>query len=412
MEKRWFRIVFVALVMYTISFIDRTNVSLALPVMSRDLHMDPAQAGSATGIFFWGYMVLQIPAGYIAARWSAKWLVSVLLVVWGACAAGTGLVRTGHEFAWMRFALGLAEGGVAPAALVLLTRWFSRAERARANAYWFLCLPVALVVSSPLSGWILSRWNWRVLLTTEGALPFLWLLVWLTVSDHPRQARWLSTADGDSIEQTLAREAAELSPVRPEPYLQTFFRPQIALLVAVYFLLNCGAYGFLFWLPSAIGSARQLSGERVGLLFALPFVVAAIAMVLNARHSDRRRERPAHAAAALAVGGVSLAAAVLASGHSSLLSFAFLCLVGAGPWAALGPFWAIPAETLPPSVVGSAIGLVNGFGNLGGYAGPLLVGYLNKQTGNFLYAFGLLSVGLIAAAALSLALRDSRSTRS
>ena len=149
-EDRWIRIITVAFIMYTIAYIDRTNVSLALPLMSRDLHMDPTHAGDAVGVFFWGYMVLQIPGGYLAQHSSAKKFVSLLLVFWGVCSAATGFVRTGREFWWMRLALGVAEGGVWPAVLVLLSHWFPRAERARANAYWMLCMPVALILSSPL----------------------------------------------------------------------------------------------------------------------------------------------------------------------------------------------------------------------------------------------------------------------
>ena len=408
LQQRWLHIIPVAFIMYTIAFIDRTNISLALPSMSRDLQMSPTQAGDAAGIFFWGYLVLQIPGGYLAHRWSAKRFVSIALVAWGACAVACGLVTSWWEFWLMRFLLGVAEGGVWPATLVLLSHWFPRAERARANAFWMLCLPVAVVLSSPLSGWILGRWNWRVLLIAEGALPFVWLLVWLElISDHPHQARWISPEEREYLRATLHQEAAELEPVRPEPYLRALVRPQVLVMVCIYFLLNSGSYGYLFWLPSALEGAKQLSNLAVGVLFAIPYVVTAIAMVLNSQHSDRTRERRRHVAAALAWGGVFLLAAIFASQRAPLLSFIFICLAGAGPYAALGPFWAIPTETLPRSVAGSAMGLVNAIGNLGGYFGPLVVGYLSQRTGNFLYAFGLLSLGLLLSSALTFLLHPA-----
>lgn len=408
-QQRWLRIIPVAFIMYTIAFIDRTNISLALPSLSRDLHMDPTQAGDAAGIFFWGYLLLQIPGGYLAHRWSAKRFVSILLVAWGACAVACGLVRTGREFWVMRFLLGIAEGGVWPATLVLLSHWFPRAERARANAFWMLCLPVAVTVSSPLSGWILGRWNWRVLLVAEGALPFLWLLIWVWfINDHPHQTRWISGAEREHLQTTLQREAAELEPVSPEPYLRALLRPQVLVMVCIYFLLNSGSYGYLFWLPSALEGAKKLSNLLVGILFAIPYIVTAVAMVLNSQHSDRSRERRGHVAAALAWGGVFLLAAILTSQQWPLLSFSFICLAGAGPYAALGPFWAIPTETLPRAVAASAMGMVNAIGNLGGYFGPLLVGYLNQRTGNFLYGFGLLSLGLLVSSALTFLLHPAR----
>jgi sugar phosphate permease len=411
LQQRWLRIIPVAFIMYTIAFIDRTNISLALPSMSRDLQMDPTQAGDAAGIFFWGYLLLQIPGGYLAYRWSAKRFVSIALVAWGVCAVACGLVHSWREFWVMRFLLGVAEGGVWPATLVLLSNWFPRAERARANAFWMLCQPVAVIASSPLSGWILGRWDWRVLLVAEGALPFLWLLVWVWfIHDHPHQAHWISTEEREYLQATLRREAKELEPVRPEPYLRALMRPQVLVMVCIYFLLNSGSYGFLFWLPSALASAKRLSNLWVGVLFAIPYIVTAIAMVLNSQHSDKTRERRRHVAAALAWGGVFLLAGILASQHSPIVSFTFICLAGAGPYAALGPFWAIPTETLPQAVAGSAMGLVNAIGNLGGYFGPLVVGYLSQRTGNFLYAFGLLSLGLLVSSILTGLLHPARGT--
>src|SRR5437764_1403871 len=130
-EQRWLRILSVSFVMYTISYIDRTNVSMALPAMSTELHMDPRQAGDAVGIFFWGYLLLQMPAGYLAQHWSAKRVVAILLVAWGICSIATALVHSASQFWIMRLVLGLAEGGVWPAVLVLVAHWFPRADCAR-----------------------------------------------------------------------------------------------------------------------------------------------------------------------------------------------------------------------------------------------------------------------------------------
>jgi len=404
--QRWTHIIPVAFIMYTIAFIDRTNISLALPSMSRELHMDPTQAGAAAGVFFWGYVLLQIPGGYLAHHWSAKRFVSILLVLWGLCSVGCGFVETGRQFWVMRLLLGVAEGGVWPAVLVLLSQWFPRPERARANAYWMLCLPVSVVVSSPLSGWILGRWNWRVLLIAEGALPFLWLVVWWAfINDHPRQARWISTDERDYLETTLREEHQELEPGNPDPVWRALLRPQVLMMVGIYFLLNTGNYGYLFWLPSALENAKKMSNLLVGVLFAVPYIMTAIGMVINSRHSDKRHERRGHVAFAAAWGGVWMMACILLSGRAPILAFVAISLVGAGSYGTHGPFWAIPTETLPRSVSGSAMGMINALGNLGGYFGPLLVGFLNHRSGNFLEAFGVLSLGYLAGAGLTLLLR-------
>jgi MFS family permease len=313
----------------------------------------------------------------------------------------------------MRFFLGVAEGGVWPATLVLLAHWFPRAERARANAYWMLCLPIAVIFSSPLSGWILGRWDWRVLLISEGLFPLLWLLVWWWfIDDHPREARWISADERHHLETALERESSELDPVTPEPWLRSLLRPQLLLMVGFYFLLNCGNYGYLFWLPSAMEKARKLSSVQVGVLFSLPYLLTAVGMIFVSRHSDKRRERRWHVSLAMAWGGAFMLASVLLTRSFPGLSFLAISFVGAGTFGALGPFWAIPTETLPRSLSGSAMGLVNALGNLGGYFGPLAIGYMNQHMGNFVYAFGLLSAAYFASSVLILFLRPlaARST--
>lgn len=358
-EQRWLRIVTVAFVMYTIAFIDRTNISMALPAMSRELHMDPRQAGSAVGIFFWGYLLLQVPAAYLAEHWSAKRIVAILLVAWGGCSAATALVQTAHEFWVMRLVLGLAEGGVFPAALVLVSHWFPRAERARANAYWMLCLPLSVVVSSPLSGWLLTHWNWRVLLIVEGAFPFAWLVVWLLgIDDYPRNASWISPAECEYLETTLAREAKELKAVGSEGYLAALLSPQVLILVAIYFLRNFGSYGSLFWLPSAVEKTKKLSDLAVGFLVTIPYVLTAVAMVITARSSDRKCERRGHLSATLAWSGLFFIAALLTTERPPVFSFALLSIAITGVYASLGPFWAIPTEALPRRIVAPAMGLI------------------------------------------------------
>jgi MFS family permease len=408
-DQRWLRIIPVALIMYTIAFIDRTNVSMALRSMSRDLGMDPAQAGNVAGAFFWGYLLLQIPAGHLAEQWSAKRLISVFLVAWGIGAVGCGLVRTWQQLWVMRFLLGVAEGGVYPATLVLISHWFLRQERARANALWMVCLPFAVVVSSPLSGWILDHWNWRVMLIAEGALPFIWLAVWVSfINDYPREARWVTGRERERLAASFNREAMELESAKPDSILRALVRPQVLLLILIYFFHIGAEIGYLIWLPSALKSAKSLSNVGVGLLFTIPFIVGAISMVVNSWHSDKSGERRNHVAGALLSGGLFLIAGVVASSHWPALAFVFICLAGIGTYASMGPFWAIPTETLPRDVLGPAMGLVNAIGNLGGFFGPLAVGYLNKRTGNFLYGFGLLGTSYLVAGALAFLLNPAR----
>ena len=394
-----------ATVMYAIAFINRTNVSLALPSMSRDLHMNSLQAGSIAGIFFWGYLLLQIPGGYLASHWSTKRFVAISLVVWGCCAAGCGLARNWHELWVMRLLLGVAEGGMYPATLILLSHWFPTKERARANALFSIALPLSLVVSSPLSGWLLDRWDWRVMLIAEGAFPLLWLGVWLLgIQDYPQQAAWISAGERDYLESALRADVAAREPVNREIYWRALLAPQVLLLALVKLLMLSGQLGYLFWLPSAIEKARNISNFDAGLLYTIPFIVGAISLLLVSSHSDKAHERRHHVAFPMVIGGLALFGGVLTSGRWPVLAFVFVCLAAVGAFAPLGPFWAMPTEWFSRKMAGSVAGFVNGIGNLGGFFGPLLVGYLNKRTGNFLYGFGLLGVFMIVGAALTYAL--------
>ena len=344
-EQRWLRILPFATVTYALSFINRANVSQALPSMSRELHLNSAQAGTIAGIFFWGYLVLQVPGGYLATRWSTKWFVSILLVIWGSAAVGCGFVHSGSQMWVMRFLLGVAEGGMYPATLVLISHWFPRKERARANSLFSIAIPISLIVSAPLSGWLLDRWNWRVMLAVEGAFPLLWVLAWiLCIYDYPRQAPWISAGERDHLETEYRRDVAAREPADHEYFLRALFAPQVLLLTMIKLLMLSGQLGYLFWLPSAIEKAKTSSHFITSLLYMIPFVVGAVSLVLISRSSDKKNERRGHVAFAMAIGGLALFGGVLTNEASPVISYALVCLAAVGAFAPLGPFLATKDE--------------------------------------------------------------------
>lgn len=405
-QQRWLRIIPVALIMYTISYVDRTNVSLALDptisTMMKDLFMDDKMKGHAAGIFFFGYFLLQIPGGYLASHWSAKKLVAILLVMWGIAAVGCGMVSTFAQFEAMRFLLGVAESGVFPATLVLLANWFPRAERARANAYWTLCQPLAVGISAPLTGWMIGEWGWKNMIIIEGALPFIWLPIWLYfISDHPREAKWISPEERAYLEEKLKQEASEVDSGKRVPISDAFVRPETFVMMGIYFLQNCAAYGCMTFLTEGLKSqGRKNTGLEFGILFAIPYVVTGVCMIVNSWHSDKTRERRGHVAMPYAISGLCLIGSVLMKEHSFWLSYLLLCFAVPGPFTSLAPFWAIASETLPRNVMGAVMGLVNAIGNLGGFLGPFVVGALKKQTHGVVVPFSVLGVGLLVAAGL------------
>ncbi len=408
--QRWLRIIPVALVMYTISYVDRTNVSLALDPkissMMHDLLMDDRLKGQAAGIFFLGYVLLQMAGGHFASRWSARKLISLCLIFWGVFAVACGLAKTFYQFEAARFLLGMAESSVYPATLVLLANWFPSAERARANACWNLCQPLAVAASAPLTGWLLGAYGWQTMITLEGALPFVWLPIWwFGIRDHPREAKWISAQERDFLETTLAREAAQLEPTIKIPFWHRLARREILVMVIMNFLHNSAAYGCMAFFTDGL-KAKHFSAVEYGLLFAAPYGVTAVIMMLNSWHSDKTRERRGHVALVYTLSGVSLILSVLLKDHF-WVSYGFMCLAIPGPFAALAPFWAIPTETLPRKVFAPVIGLVNALGNTGGFAGPYIVGWLKTEYQSVAIPFTALGIGMLVAAGLAFLLPKS-----
>jgi MFS family permease len=408
--QRWLRIIPVALVMYTISYVDRTNVSLALdPKIStllRDLAMDDRMKGQAAGIFFLGYVLLQMAGGHLAGKWSAKKLISLCLIFWGVCAVACGLAKTFTQFEIARFLLGVSESCVFPATLVLLAHWFPRAERARASAFWNLCQPLAVVASAPVTGWLLGAYGWQTMLILEGALPFVWLPVWwFFISDHPREAKWISPTEKNFLETTLANEASQLEPSAKIHFWNHLLQPTILVMVVMNFLHNSAAYGCMTFFTDGL-KAKNFSPVQYGFLFAAPYALTAVVMVLNSWHSDKTRERRGHVALVYTMSGASLILSVMTRGNF-WLSYAFMCFAIPGPFAALAPFWAIPTETLPRFVFGPVIGLVNALGNTGGFAGPYIVGWLKADYHSTAIPFNVLGAGMLVAAALAFLLPKS-----
>jgi len=294
----------------------------------------------------------------------------------------------------------VAESGVFPATLVLLANWFPRQERARANAYWNLCQPLAVAGSAPLTSWLLRDFGWQKMLILEGALPFIWLpLWWFCIRDRPREAKWISAQEREYLERTLEQEAAELEPPKKSPLMAGLCNPSVLVMVTLYFLHNCAAYGCMTFFTTTL-KGRGFSAAQYGLLFAVPYAVTAVIMVLNSWHSDKARERRGHVAAVYILSGSSLILSVLVR-QDFWLSYALLCLAIPGPFAALAPFWAIPGETLPRSVMALVFGLVNACGNLGGYAGNYIVGWLSKKYQSTAIAFTVLGAGMLVCAALA-----------
>lgn len=399
--NRWNRIIPAAFLMYTIAYIDRTNFSLAIPSLQREFHLTASQAGLASGVFFAGYFLSQMPGGYLAQVWSAKRFIFWALLFWGAAATLCGFSRSLSELLIFRFCLGIGEGGVWPATIVLLANWFAPHERGRAAGYWVLCQPVAIVTSSPFSGWLLDHYDWRMMFIVQGLFPILFALIWWwAVEDRPSQAKWSS--DPDAVPFYAERPQAETAVTERFALLRN---RDVWLFLILSLSFSCGAYGLLIWLPSAIRSLAPRNNLAIGILTAMPYLFAGIGAVWNSRSSDRTGERRWHIAIASIAAGLALALGFLTSSTIPALSLLLLCITGAGIYASLGPKWAFMTEILPKRSAGIALGLINGVGNVGGFVGPYIVGALRDRTRSFAAGFVFLSSCLVLAGVLVLFLR-------
>ena len=410
-RSRWFRLIPIAMAVYIISFMDRTNIGYAFAGIGQTFHVGKAAEGAAGGIFFLGYVLLQIPGGWLAERWSAKKFIAIMIVCWGIIAVLCGAVNSYTQLLIARFFLGVAEGGIWPAMLVLLSHWFPVRERARAYSFWMANIAISSIITQPLSGWIVSVTNWRALFYIEGALPFLIALpLWLLfVKDTPRQASWCTPAEREFIEASLARDNADQPPTAP---FATIFRtPMVWRLVVVYFLIQVGFYGLNMWMPTVLKHLTEADFGAVGLIATLPYFTAIASMWFNGILADRSARYARHVLIPMVVASISLILSVLIGQSLLWLSVLFLCFAMAGALSYDGPFWAAGSRVLPPAVVGGAMGLINALGNLGGYIGPYVGGYLQQATGGFLGTAILLAASLFVAGVVMMTVQVRKAPR-
>ena len=400
MNRRWTMLLPVIFVSYSLSYLDRANFSFgAAAGMADDLHITAAQSSLLGSLFFLGYFCFQIPGAIYAQRYSVKKLIFVGLIGWGALASATGLISDIRLLYLDRFLLGIVESAVLPAMLVLQARWYTRSERARANAFLVLGNPATMLWMSLLSGYLAAGLGWRWMFIIEGLPPIIWAFVWWRlVADRPREAAWLPEADRITLENKLAEEQRDIAPIAN--YAAAFKSPRVILLSAQYFLWSIGVYGFVIWLPSMLKTSDMGMAE-VGLLSSVPYLAAVIAEISVATWSDISGKRmglvwPCFVLAALAFYGSYL----LGTTHF-WASFALLTIAGAMMYAPYGPFFAYLSEVLPTNVAGGAIAMINSMGALGSFVGAYGVGLLNGYTGSSGMSFLMMAAALIVSALLT-----------
>jgi len=407
------RIVPFLFICYVIAYLDRVNVGYAALEMKSALGFSDDVFGRGAGIFFLGYFLLEIPGALLVERWSARRWFARIMISWGLITILTAFIRGKWDFYGARVLLGAAEAGFFPGIIVYLTHWFRYEDRAKAVAGFMTAIALSNVFGSPLAGWLLGvNWfgmeGWRWLFIVEGIPAVVLGVVTLGyLTDWPHQARWLPEDERRWIIEELEREKQAKKAVRNYTVWQALRKRDVILLALLYFLAVAGHYGFILWQPTILKRASGLPNFTITILASLPFLAGAVAMVLNGWHSDKTGERRWHAALPLFI----CAAAFLANlGVSSQfwVTVMLFTLVGAALHAYLPSFWALPTIALSESAAAVSIGLINSVGNLGGFAGPFIVGYLSSRTHSFNAGLICLMSALFLAGVLVLLLRVHR----
>jgi MFS transporter, ACS family, tartrate transporter len=409
-RKLRIRILPAVFLLFTVALLDRSNIGFAALTMNKELAVSSQQFGLIFGIFFIGYCLFEIPSNLLLHKIGARKWIARILITWGAVAALTGLVHTVHQLYVARFLLGFAEAGYFPGILLYLTYWFPQREQARAFALLVAANPVTFILGAPVSGFILDHvhWfgvsSWRWLLILEAAPAIVGgVLTYLLLPSCPQEAAFLTADEKEWIQAELGREEQNKLNQHRYSVLQALANGRVWHLVVAYFGMMIGLTALTAWAPQLLNSLSGLfSNSAVGLLVAIPSLIGLVAMIMVSRSSDRMIERRYHVAVPAIVAGTALL--LLGTTRSAVYSVALLSLLGIGVYSFLAPFWALPNEFLTGFAAAAGIALINSVGNLGGFAGPYMIGAIAARTGNIYAGLAAAGISLFISATLVLLL--------
>lgn len=406
------RLIPLLFILYIVAYLDRVNVGFAALQMNRDLGLSASAFGFGSGIFFVGYCLFEVPSNLVLARVGARRWIARIMITWGITASAMMFVHTPMSFYILRFLLGTAEAGFFPGVAYYLSHWYPQAERARAIALFMSAVPASLVIGGPLSGALLgldgqfglSGWQWLYLV--EG-LPAVVLggIVLRYLTERPRDAKWLTSAEIARIESQLTLEHEQLAASRSVGVIHVLTDLRLWCLGLVYMLVVSGFYGYSVWSPQVIQSLTGTTPLGVGLITAGISVLVTISIVANGAHSDRTGERVLHIVIPLFVMGCGFVASGLLT--TALFVLLAIAVVPMGCSATFGPFYSLPTMFLDKTDAAVGLALVSTLANCGGFIGPIVIGLLKDYSGGYRASFIVLGVCAWVSAAVVLLLRRS-----
>lgn len=406
--------------LYIVAYLDRINVGFAALQMQEQLKFSDRMYGLGAGMFFAGYFLFQVPSNLVLHRVGARRWIALLMIVWGVISSSMATVETPRGFYVLRFLLGSAEAGFFPGMILYLKSWFPETSRARAVALFMTAGPLSGVLGGPLSGALLglhhrgglAGWQWLFLLEGLPAI-FLGAVVYFQLADRPSEAAWLREEQLTWLVRTLESEKTAAAVGNATDALSMFFTTvlldaSIWLLAFIYFGVNTCSYGISLWLPTLIHSWSTASSFFIGMVSAIPYLAAAVAMVLFGQHSDRTGERRWHVAVMALTGAAALFVAAYAG--SLAVSVAAISVAMLSVFSMVGPFWAMPAKFLQGTAAAAGIALINSIGNMGGFFGPAVIGSVRTSTGSFRGGFLIAGATLALCGCIAPFVRISRTT--
>jgi ACS family tartrate transporter-like MFS transporter len=406
MRKVYLRILPFAALTYFFCYLDRINVSFASLTMNKDLGLDPALYGFTSGMFFWGYVLFEVPSNIILEKLGARLWIARIMVTWGLCSAATALCTGPWSFGIVRMLLGFAEAGLFPGIVLYFTYWFPNTHRARINSGFTLALPIAVAAGAPVSTALLGLnglfglKGWQCMYIFE-AIPtvLIGIVVFFYMTDRPHQARWLRPEERDWLIAVIEHEKRQIAETHRIGLWRSFWDPKVVMLSLNYLGIVTASLGMLFFVPQAI-KQLHLTNMQVGWVTMIPYVCGAISMVTFGWLSDRIGDRRWSLFWTCLLGMAGLIVAGLGVGTWWVV--VGISIASAGFYGTKGPFWAIPSIYLTGPAAAAGIAWINSLGNLGGSFGPTIVGQAKNMTGEFAAGFYAMALCCLASALISL----------